>query len=245
MPTQRTRPKAKPAKAGKPRKTKASGPAKARATAKAGKPAKARATAKAGKLRAARKTARKAGRPASPSRSAPTRAALPEAPRPAARAARPLRLIEPPQITQTAAQPMAYIHLEIPREQIREAMGPGISEVISTCNAQGVTITGPWFTHHLRLLPDRWDFDICVPVATAVKAAGRVRPGVRPARDAVRTIYRGGYERLGDAWGEFKAWIAAQGLPAAPDILECYLVGPESGPDTSKYETELTQPLQR
>ena len=33
-------------------------------------------------------------------------------------------MIDTPQITQTAAQPAAVIHLTIPREEIQQAMGP-------------------------------------------------------------------------------------------------------------------------
>ena len=48
---------------------------------------------------------------------------------------------------------------------------------------------------------------------------------------------------VGAAWGEFDAWIAAQGLAAAPDLWECYLAGPESGPDPTTWRTELNRPL--
>ena len=52
---------------------------------------------------------------------------------------------------------------------------------------QGITPTGPWLTHHLRMDPATFDFEICVPVPSPVTAAGRGsvggvrgRPGVEP-----------------------------------------------------------------
>jgi effector-binding domain-containing protein len=152
-------------------------------------------------------------------------------------------MIETPQITQTTPRLAAVIHLTIPRSEIRSAMGPGITEVIAAVKAQGIGPAGPWFTHHLKMNPATFDFEICVPVTAPVIPAGRVKPGMFPAVTVARTIYHGDYERLGEAWGEFKAWIAANGHVAAPDLYECYLVGPESSPNPADWRTELSQPL--
>src|SRR4030095_12831693 len=74
-------------------------------------------------------------------------------PRGSATRRRPL-MLEPPQITQTADQPTAAIHLTVPREEICNVMGPGISEVMATVAAQGIAAAGPWFTHHFRMDPE-------------------------------------------------------------------------------------------
>jgi effector-binding domain-containing protein len=76
-----------------------------------------------------------------------------------------------------------------------------------------------------------------------VTPTGRVQAGERAPRKVARTIYHGGYEGLGEAWGEFMDWIEAQGLQPAEDLWEIYLVGPESGSDDSTYRTELNRPL--
>jgi effector-binding domain-containing protein len=152
-------------------------------------------------------------------------------------------MIEKPQITQTAAQMMACIHLTVPRAQIGEVMGPGLTEVRAAVAAQGIAADGPWFTHHLRMDPDIFDFEICVPVTARVTTTGRVKPGEWPAMTVARTVYHGGYEGLGDAWGEFMAWIEAEGHRPAPDLWERYVTGPEAGPDPSTWRTELNRPL--
>lgn len=152
-------------------------------------------------------------------------------------------MLDAPEVTHSPAQLTAVIHVTIPRHQIREVMGPGISELMSTVAAQGITPAGPWFTHHLRMDPNVFDFEICVPVATPVAAAGRVRPGELLAAKVVRTVYRGPYEGLGSAWGEFDAWIEANGHKTRADLWERYVAGPESNPDPSTWRTELNRPL--
>jgi effector-binding domain-containing protein len=152
-------------------------------------------------------------------------------------------MLDKPHITQTTTQLTAVIHLTIPREEIQSVMGPGIGELMATIAAQGITPTGPWFSHHLKMAPDTWDFEISVPVSAPVVAAGRVRPSQWPAMKVARTVYQGPYEGLADAWGEFLDWIDANGYTPAPDLYECYIAGPESSPDPANWRTEFTKPL--
>src|SRR5260221_10393716 len=140
-------------------------------------------------------------------------------------------MLDIPEITEAAAQLTAVIHLTIPRAEIRKVMGPGLGELRAAIAAQGVAPAGPWFTHHLRMDPDIFDFEICVPVTEPVTATGRVQPGQLPAARVARTVYRGPYEGLAAAWGEFDAWITANGYAPGPDLWECYVAGPESSPD--------------
>ena len=154
-------------------------------------------------------------------------------------------MLDPPQIAQTAAQPAAVIRITIPREQIQQVMGPAFGELAATLAAQGLQPAGPFFSYHFRMDPRTYDFELGVPVARPVTPAGRVKPGELPAARVVRTVYRGGYEGLGAAWGEFLGWIKAQQLETAPDFCERYVAGPESGPDASRWQTELSRPLLR
>ncbi len=152
-------------------------------------------------------------------------------------------MIDTPRIAQTADQLTAVIRLTIPREEMRTVMGPGITELMAAVAAQGITPAGPWFTHHLRMDPATFDFEIGVPVPSAVVAVGRVEPCRLPASRVARTVMHGGYEELGAAWGELDAWIKVNGHTPAPDLWECYAVGPESGPDPANWRTELNRPL--
>jgi hypothetical protein len=50
---------------------------------------------------------------------------------------------------------------------------------------------------------------------------------------------------MGPGHAELMAAIAAQGVAPAPDLWECYVAGPESGPDPTTWSTELNRPLIR
>ncbi len=152
-------------------------------------------------------------------------------------------MIDTPHITQTTRQLAARIHLTVPREEMRNVMGPGIGELMAAIAEQGIAPAGPWFNHHLKMVPDIFDFEISVPVTAPVAAVGRVEPGEWPAMTAARTMYHGPYEGLGAAWGEFDSWIEANGHTPAPDLWERYLTGPESSDDPADWRTELSRPL--
>ena len=100
-------------------------------------------------------------------------------------------MIETPQILDVPAQPTAVVHIICPKPAIRDVMGPGYSELMAALAAQGVAPTGPWFTHHLRMDPEVFDFEVGVPVGAPISPAGRVEPGELPAATAARTIYHG------------------------------------------------------
>lgn len=152
-------------------------------------------------------------------------------------------MIEPPRIVQTPSQAYASLHLTVPREKIGSAMGPGIQEVYAAVAAQGVASSGPWFTHHLKRPDTEFDFEICVPVATPIVPAGRVEPGHWPSMRVAQTVYHGDYPGLPAAWGEFEAWIEAQGLREAQDLWERYIINPDSTRNPSEWRTELNRPL--
>jgi effector-binding domain-containing protein len=154
-------------------------------------------------------------------------------------------MIETPVITETTAQPTAVIHLQIPKDQIQQAMGPAISEVMAAVAAQGQEPAGPWFTHHFRIDANGWDFEVGVPVEAVVKPAGRVAPGRRPAMRVARTVHRGPYEGLGPAWGQLGEWLESNGHRPAADLWECYLAGPDADPDPATFRTQLDRPLVR
>ena len=152
-------------------------------------------------------------------------------------------MIDTPEITQTTARTTAIIRLTIPRAEIRNVMRPGIGELMAVVTAQGIGPAGPLYSHHLKMDPDTFDFELGVPVTAPVAPTGRVQAGQLPAARVARTVYHGGYEGLGAAWGEFIAWIEANGHTPASNLWEYYVTGPESGPDPATWRTELNRPL--
>jgi effector-binding domain-containing protein len=148
-------------------------------------------------------------------------------------------VIETPKIIQTEAQLIAAIPIQCTGAEMRTVMAPGIDELRTTLEQQGITPTGAWLGHHFRMPSDTFDFEIAMPVADAVSATGRVKMSQLPAAKAVRTVYHGGYEGLGSAWGEFIAWVKSRDLQSTGEFWEQYSVGPEAG-DAQNFRTELT-----
>jgi len=152
-------------------------------------------------------------------------------------------MLDKPHITQSEVQLTAVIRLTVPRSEIRNVMQPGLAELMSTLAAQGIAPAGPWFSHHLKMDPDIFDFEISVPVTAPVAPSGRVQPSHLPSVRVARTVYHGPYEQLGNAWGEFMAWIEAEGHTSAENLWECYVTGPSDNPDPNSWCTELNSPL--
>jgi effector-binding domain-containing protein len=152
-------------------------------------------------------------------------------------------MIDAPRIVKTSARLAAIIRVTVPRDQIQAVMGPGLSEVRAAVAAQGIAVTRPWFTHHLRMDPDVFDFEIGVPVAAPISVAGRAQPGQLPDATVVRTIYYGDFEGLGSGWKQVDDWITANGHTARADLWEVYLTGPESTSSPADWRTELNRPI--
>lgn len=151
--------------------------------------------------------------------------------------------VSAPQVVQTQAQHLAVIRLNVPVSEVRNVMGPGITEVFAAIKAQGMTPAGAWVNHHFKNPGTHFDFEIAVPVDQPIKPTGRVTAGTWPAMKMVRSVYTGGYEGLHQAWPAFDAWTAALGLKTSGELWEQYVHGPQSTESSSEYRTELSRPL--
>jgi effector-binding domain-containing protein len=152
-------------------------------------------------------------------------------------------VLETPQITQTTAQPIATIHLVIPRAEMMHAFGPAVQELLAALSSQGMRPIGSAFAHHFRITPGTFDFEVGFRTEAQITAAGRVKPGVWPAEKVARTEYLGPYEGLPAAWGEFDTWMKANDLAQADDLWEDYAAGPHTSPDPANWRTVLYRPL--
>jgi effector-binding domain-containing protein len=152
-------------------------------------------------------------------------------------------MIEEPLIHVVEEQPTAVIRFTIPREEMKNVMGAAIGELMSTVAAQGVKPVGPIFTHHFRIEPGTFDFEVGVPVAAPIHPAGRVVSSKLPAATVARMVHQGPYDGLESAWVEFDRWLKDNGHDPAPNLWEFYVQGPESGPDSTTWRTELNRPI--
>lgn len=152
-------------------------------------------------------------------------------------------MIDTPETVTVPAQKMAAIRLHVPSNEIRKHMGEGLAELRKALADQGITPTGPWFTHHFKVPDSMFDFEICLPVDAQVAPQGRVQPGEMRATRVVRTTYNGNYDGLGAGWGEFMGWVKGQNLAMAGDFWEVYAVNPEDTSNPAEWRTQLNVPL--
>ncbi|WP_257385905.1 GyrI-like domain-containing protein [Tahibacter caeni] len=152
-------------------------------------------------------------------------------------------MIDVPQIVRSEPQQTAVIRFTVPREEMPRVMHAAIDELVGAITAQDAGPAGPMYTFHHRNPTDSFDLEVGFPVRKPVAPVGRVQPGQLPAATVARTVYRGPYEGLGQAWGEFMRWIEAGGRRSAGTLWERYVRGPESGADAATWETELNRPL--
>ena len=138
---------------------------------------------------------------------------------------------------------VAQIHVVVPRAEIGTAMQAALRELSALLREQNIEPAGPWFAHHSRRPTDTFDFAVCFPVARPVEPSGRVAYARIAAVDVIRTIYRGPYEGLPQAWPEFMNWVQARNLATREDIFEVYTVGRQESLDSATWQTELNCPL--
>jgi effector-binding domain-containing protein len=152
-------------------------------------------------------------------------------------------MIDPPTITQSVAAKTATIRIKVPWNELPAVMGPGFGELMGAISSQGIAPTGPPFCFHHGIDPAGADFEISVPVEAPVTPVGRVEPSDLPSRKIARTVYRGPYEGLADAWQQFDEWIRSNGHSPDSVLWECYAKGPEASPHPADWQTELNRPL--
>ena len=101
----------------------------------------------------------------------------------------------------------------------------------------GAEPAGPPFIRYLRT-GEELELELGIPVGPD---AGRSEglPGGRAA--VLRHV--GPFSGLRDACERLERWVAEQGEEAAGPFWESYVTDPRSEPDSSKWITDITQPL--
>jgi DNA-binding transcriptional MerR regulator len=85
------------------------------------------------------------------------------------------------------------------------------------------------------------DVEVCLPVAETAAAACGARPldGCR----AVRTVYRGPWDDIWQAYAALLAQIARRGLDVCGPVRESYLFDERDTADPTRYLTEIAWPV--
>ena len=116
-------------------------------------------------------------------------------------------------------------------------------------------VTGPTGATYPSVIDlDDTEFVVAfVPIRDAERASeialshfpdsGAVRVERWAGTNMASATFRGAYDDLGSAYRLLGTWAVEHGSVAEGRVREIYLVGPEAGPDTAQYTTELQWPL--
>jgi DNA-binding transcriptional MerR regulator len=129
----------------------------------------------------------------------------------------------------------------------RAALDPAIerslAELADELAADGVVAVGRELILYAN--PLQWyqglDVEVCLPVAEAGAAAcgARLLEGCR----AARTVYRGPWDDIWQAYAALLAQIARRGLDVCGPVRESYLVDERDTDDPARYLTEIAWPV--
>jgi effector-binding domain-containing protein len=142
-----------------------------------------------------------------------------------------------------AAQAVVSIRERQASPDVPGFLSGAFGELFGRLGLLGVQPAGHPFVIYHAFGPNELDAEVCVPVAQAVQAAGRIQSRELPAMTVARTLHVGPYEELGAAYRALTEWIERHGHEAAGPVQERYLNGPGDAASPADYRTEVEIPI--
>ncbi len=128
-----------------------------------------------------------------------------------------------------------------------EVTKKAFEEIMQLARKENLQVTGAPFARYLR-----WDsvtmfsvMDLGIPVASAEKAEGRARVVHYPEQKVALVHYFGSYEKTAPVYYVLDQYVKETGLLEAEGPWEIFVTGPDTGPDTAKWETVIAFPVRQ
>ena len=147
--------------------------------------------------------------------------------------------LQSPEIVTHTPQPTAAVRGSVAAEGIAAFYDSAYGKVAQALGRQGVQPAGAAFGYYLSPPTERFDLEAGFPTATPISGDGDVVASELPGGEVARAIHAGGYESLGDSWGDLMAWTAEQGRTPEGRMWEVYLTEPTPETDPATLRTEL------
>ncbi len=138
-----------------------------------------------------------------------------------------------------AAQAVLSIRDRQAASDVPAFLSGAFGELFGRLGLLGVPPAGHPFVIYHAFGPADMDAEVCVPIAQAASATGRIQSRELPAMTVARTLHVGPYEGLGATYRALTEWIERNGLGAAGPVQERYLNGPGDGVGPAEYRTEV------
>jgi AraC family transcriptional regulator len=112
-------------------------------------------------------------------------------------------------------------------------------------------VVGPPFARFHDYSERRVEIELGAPIAAVPDGLpeasglpdGRIGVSALPGGEVAATIHEGPYETIAATHERIRAWIAGNGLVAAPGPWEVYITDPDEVADPADYLTEVVWPL--
>ena len=147
--------------------------------------------------------------------------------------------IEDPGIVEQPEQITMVVKRQVPMADIAGVFDTAFPALGAVLADQQVQPLSPAFALYHGAPTDTADLEVGFVTGEPVTPVDDVRVGLLPGGRVARTVYAGGYEGLGGAWGALFGWVAEQGLEPTGEMWEVYLNEPTPDGDPADNRTEL------
>lgn len=148
-----------------------------------------------------------------------------------------------PTAVHCTGQRTAVLRETVAMAGLTEFFSRAFGAVMAEAQRQNVQLAGPPFALYRGVPTDTVDVEAGFPIAGNLADTGTVVTGLLPETDAFEAVHTGPYETLGETYSAIQDRIREAGKEPAGAMWECYLNGPPSEPDPSKWQTKVVWPV--
>ncbi|HEX5332679.1 MAG TPA: GyrI-like domain-containing protein [Cellulomonas sp.] len=130
----------------------------------------------------------------------------------------------------------------VPMTRFQEFFGRAFGVAAADLGRQGAAPAGPPVALYRGPVTTTVDVTAGFPVGQPVTPGPGVVTATLPGGPTVEAVHTGSYDSLPTTYAEVTAFIAEQGLTPEGEMWEEYLVGPDTEPDPSRWQTRVVFP---
>lgn len=140
-------------------------------------------------------------------------------------------------------QPIVGMHEVVAMSDLTDFFGRAFEAAAAELARLGEAPAGPPVALYRGVVAEKVDVVAGFPVRRSLTPAAGLVGETLPGGVLVEAIHTGPYDDLGTTYTGLSEWFAEQGLTASDAMWEEYLVGPESTPDPSRWQTRIVYPV--
>ncbi len=146
-------------------------------------------------------------------------------------------------------EPVLSIREQTTIPGLRTLIGSAFHRLFGEAGTLGATVAAAPFLVYHAVGPEGVDAEVCMPLDRPHPADRGLASGIAArtieAHDSARTVHRGRYERLGEAYAALDDWIRSHDYANAGPVRETYLNGPDDVATPDEYLTRIDMPVAR